>query len=373
VLDVSNPAAPLKVGGLTTTSCDFGVALEGTYLYAMRVTGLGVFDVSSPAAPGYLTTHPYTGSAVTVSGTLALLGGTNDGLTALRVAPADAVAPHVTAARAVMPDPSRLRVRFTFDEDVSDSIAVGDLILTRIDDPLGTSHAPQTFAAHVASGTATATFAASLPAGVYEAKLFGIAVEDAWGNHVAADRTLRLIYVPSGQTFALPVGAAAPAQDLAIAGRLDIGTSSLVVDYDPPSPMGPWTGAAYGGINALLISGRLGGPGIFSSAAVGELKFPAAAEASDVLALTGTQTALFAGQTADATSVLVKLTWGGDANLDGKINIDDYGQIDFNSSLIGSPAWTPSWWNGDFNLDGKINIDDYGIIDFNVVAQDEIL
>jgi hypothetical protein len=27
------------------------------------------------------------------------------------------------------------------------------------------------------------------------------------------------------------------------------------------------------------------------------------------------------------------------------------------------------WYNGDFNYDGKINIDDYGIIDFNVTAQ----
>ncbi|MEO6437243.1 MAG: hypothetical protein ABIP55_15990, partial [Tepidisphaeraceae bacterium] len=26
-------------------------------------------------------------------------------------------------------------------------------------------------------------------------------------------------------------------------------------------------------------------------------------------------------------------------------------------------------YNGDFNYDGKINIDDYGIIDFNVTAQ----
>ena len=64
------------------------------------------------------------------------------------------------------------------------------------------------------------------------------------------------------------------------------------------------------------------------------------------------------------------VTWGGDANLDGKINIDDYGQIDFNVSSSGSVF---GWYNGDFNYDGKINIDDYGIIDFNVGAQDSIL
>ena len=127
-----------------------------------------------------------------------------------------------------------------------------------------------------------------------------------------------------------------------------------------------------GGINTLLTSGRAGGPGIFSSAAQGELKYPAAAEAFDILHLAGSQTAVFSGQTVDATSVLVKFTWGGDANLDGKINIDDYGQIDFAIGQISSPTWTPSWWNGDFNLDGKVNIDDYGIIDFNVTAQNEV-
>jgi len=57
-------------------------------------------------------------------------------------------------------------------------------------------------------------------------------------------------------------------------------------------------------------------------------------------------------------------TYGGDANLDGKINVDDYGRIDFNV-----PLGTAGWFNGDFNYDGKINVDDYGIIDFNVGIQ----
>jgi hypothetical protein len=58
-------------------------------------------------------------------------------------------------------------------------------------------------------------------------------------------------------------------------------------------------------------------------------------------------------------------TYGGDATLDGKINVDDYGRIDFNVNLPGAAGW----FNGDFNYDGKINVDDYGIIDFNVAVQ----
>jgi hypothetical protein len=57
-------------------------------------------------------------------------------------------------------------------------------------------------------------------------------------------------------------------------------------------------------------------------------------------------------------------TYGGDANLDGKINVDDYGHID--SSI---PIGLNGWFNGDFNYDGKINVDDYGIIDYNIGIQ----
>ena len=66
----------------------------------------------------------------------------------------------------------------------------------------------------------------------------------------------------------------------------------------------------------------------------------------------------------------MKFTYGGDANLDGRINIDDYGRIDGHVSQSGSAF---GWFNGDFNLDGKINIDDYGIIDGNINQQNQIL
>jgi hypothetical protein len=61
-------------------------------------------------------------------------------------------------------------------------------------------------------------------------------------------------------------------------------------------------------------------------------------------------------------------TYGGDATLDGKINIDDYVKIDSGiaSSLTG-------WSNGDFNYDGKVNIDDYTtVIDANIGNQNGI-
>jgi hypothetical protein len=89
------------------------------------------------------------------------------------------------------------------------------------------------------------------------------------------------------------------------------------------------------------------------------------AEASRILGLSGTQTALFSGQTVDATTVLVKYTYAGDANLDGVIDGGDYGALD---NFIQAPA-ASGYFNGDFNYDGVIDGGDYGVIDNNVQAQ----
>jgi len=69
-----------------------------------------------------------------------------------------------------------------------------------------------------------------------------------------------------------------------------------------------------------------------------------------VLGLTNpTDTGTWAGQTVTGTNTLVMYTYGGDANLDGKVSISDYGKIDFGISIPGASGW----YNGDFNYDGK--------------------
>src|SRR4030095_7099893 len=86
------------------------------------------------------------------------------------------------------------------------------------------------------------------------------------------------------------------------------------------------------------------------------------AKASDVRPSSATTTVLWAGQTITGTDTLVMYTYGGDANLDGKINVDDYIRID-----SGIAAGLRGWSNGDFNYDGKVNIDDYTtVIDANI-------
>ena len=66
----------------------------------------------------------------------------------------------------------------------------------------------------------------------------------------------------------------------------------------------------------------------------------------------------FDGTLPGASDILVKYTYYGDANLDGKVDGSDYALIDngYNKHLTG-------WYNGDFNYDGVIDGSDYTLID----------
>jgi hypothetical protein len=140
-------------------------------------------------------------------------------------------------------------------------------------------------------------------------------------------------------------------------------------------PAGTISGSAYDGVSGLVQSGRngggWGGSGIVTSqsnAVSGNYHSLGVARASDVRPNTATETALWAGQTITGSDTLVMYTYGGDANLDGKLNVDDYIKID-----NGIAAGLTGWANGDFNYDGKVNIDDYTtIIDANIGIQNGV-
>ncbi len=67
----------------------------------------------------------------------------------------------------------------------------------------------------------------------------------------------------------------------------------------------------------------------------------------------------FGGQVVGPNCVLIKFTYGGDANLDGEVDISDLGAL--------ATAWQTSapWTGGDFNYDGFIDISDLGILATN--------
>jgi hypothetical protein len=145
-------------------------------------------------------------------------------------------------------------------------------------------------------------------------------------------------------------------------GRLDLNDNDLLIKG---GAAGTWNGNAYDGISGLIESGA-----IFSSTAQARQTTLGIATAGNLLGISGTQTGTWNGQTVSAGDVLVKFTYEGDANLDGKVNIDDYGRIDAN---VGQSGLVFGWYNGDFNFDGKINIDDYGLIDSVIGAQGPVL
>lgn len=132
-------------------------------------------------------------------------------------------------------------------------------------------------------------------------------------------------------------------------GRVDLTDHDLIIDYTTTTPIEA--------TRLQLLNGRLNISGLLSSNAntSGGRNALGYAEASQIFGPSG---GTFSGQAVDGTTVLVKYTWSGDADLNGRVNFDDYVRTDngFNNHL-------PGWINGDFDYNGGVNFDDYVLID----------
>jgi hypothetical protein len=73
--------------------------------------------------------------------------------------------------------------------------------------------------------------------------------------------------------------------------------------------------------------------------------------------------ATWSGQSVSPGDVLVMYTWGGDADLNGILDGDDYFFIDSNVVNSGTVF---GFHQGDFDLNGAIDGDDYFILDSNI-------
>ena len=112
-----------------------------------------------------------------------------------------------------------------------------------------------------------------------------------------------------------------------------------------------------------VAAGYWNGPGIDSTFAAGD-----STHLTQLGAILNSQGGVpfytsFDTQPTLATDVLVKYTYAGDANLDGKVDGSDYSRID-SAALTGATGW----FNGDFNYDGFVNGSDYTLMDnaFNI-------
>ena len=100
-------------------------------------------------------------------------------------------------------------------------------------------------------------------------------------------------------------------------------------------------------------AGYWNGQGIISSAAHADSTF-----LTTLGMIQAISSGLFDGQGYSAGDILVKYTYFGDANLDGKVDGTDYSVIDaHNGSTLAN------WSQGDFNYDGSVNGSDYSLID----------
>jgi hypothetical protein len=128
---------------------------------------------------------------------------------------------------------------------------------------------------------------------------------------------------------------------VASGASLDLTNNSLVIDYTDP------VGTLVDDTRASLADGRLTSSSADSSKRLGY----------GDNALLGKTT--FGGLSVDTSSVLVKYTYAGDANLDGQVDITDLGNL--------ATAWQTNapWTGGDFDYSGLVDITDLGMLATN--------
>jgi autotransporter-associated beta strand protein len=164
-----------------------------------------------------------------------------------------------------------------------------------------------------------------------------------------SSQTLKSLVVNAGGTARIAAdGAGLKVGALtATAGKMDVGTGVLVVDYATTSPVAA--------IRTALISGRgaagdwKGTAGITSGAITDGSTALGYFEGSSLGATGGT----YRGVTVDNTAVVVARTVLGDATMDGTVNFGDLLALakNYNST-------SGTWTTGDFTYDGTVNFGD---------------
>ncbi len=128
---------------------------------------------------------------------------------------------------------------------------------------------------------------------------------------------------------------------LTAATSLDVTNNAVTVDYDGISPLADLRAL----IQSAFAAGAWTGDGVKTT--LGTTFGVGYAEASSLSVVPG----LF-GST-DSSTVVMRGTLYGDANLSGSVSLDDFTALAANFGLSGN------WINGDFNYDGLIDLNDF--------------
>lgn len=135
---------------------------------------------------------------------------------------------------------------------------------------------------------------------------------------------------------------------------LDLANNSLIINYSGASPLATITSE----IADAYDNGKWDKPGLTSSDAASHAGAALGVGDAATLGITN-----FQGQLV-GNAVIVKYTWYGDANLDGKVDSADLALMN-----QGRSEGLSGWMNGDFNYDGVINSDDYALFTLGLEMQ----
>lgn len=172
----------------------------------------------------------------------------------------------------------------------------------------------------------------------------------AFYNHSGGAISVQQLNIGSSGVFKQS-GGALQTKTLAISGgQLDMTSGDMSIDYTGTSPLTTVRGYLKSGYNG----GTWNGSGIVTSSAL-KGKSVAYAEASDLLALSGTNKGTFDGQTVDSTTLLIQFTLAGDATMNGVVDFADLVAVAQN---YGASAGTAVWRKGDFDYDGNVGFSD---------------
>ena len=134
-------------------------------------------------------------------------------------------------------------------------------------------------------------------------------------------------------------------------GSLDLDNNVLLIDYGSSSPIQ----AVQNQVKNGYANGAWNGPGINSTAASATGLHRMAVGFAEAASL---GVGSFLGQPVDNTTLILRTTFSGDANLDGVVSTADF------AMMAGSFGKSSQFWtSGDFNYDGVINS-----LDFNAIA-----
>jgi probable HAF family extracellular repeat protein len=204
-------------------------------------------------------------------------------------------------------------------------------------------------------GPGTLTISGSMPDSGIEVRSGGHTISAA--VKFASAATISLASA-SSLRLSGPITGAIRALRLGSDATLDLTNNNLLIDYAPAD--GTPIGTIASAIGAASNGGQWNGAGITSSTAASIAANSANTHKTALGYAEASALGLgsFSGQTVDPTTVLIRYTLSGDANLDGVVNALDFSALANNFGASGK-----LWNQGDFNYDGTVNA-----LDFNSIA-----